>query len=316
MKNLKYIILASLISIKVFAAYEFKAYTRPVGAKALTFMKNANVDERYYNQLIDYAQLEKMAPLSQADLAGVQPEDVRSLTMEEFNQLYARLNTGPMPLGDYSGYILQKPPIFNAIKKRILKQASLFPAFTQIVQKATAVLGRSPEDALFELIWKGKRFLAKDGMDQIETRTTFNLLSSAATKFSPGDDKNSFTSKLKNVFVGVSDQFSFTGLPMHVFCGISQVDTRRESIITDGAYGDDFASYKTLGGLVNLESINGVITRKGLNITEEYRMVRPGLYIGKAYSNKLFLFNVALEISGETPSNQTVGSCFDGKTTR
>ncbi|MBC7467115.1 MAG: hypothetical protein H7256_14090 [Bdellovibrio sp.] len=308
MINLKYIILASLLSSPTFAAYEFKVVSRPVGTTALTFMKNANVDEKYYNQLIDYAQLEKMAPLSTAALANVQPDDLRSLTIEEFNQLYARLSAGPMPLGDYSGYILQKPPVFNAIKKRILKQASLFPGFTSAMQVFTSTLGRSPEDALFEFVWKGKRFFPKDNLDQIETRTSFNLVSAGASKFTPDWISNKIPAGLGKSFIWAADKTSFLGLPMHVYCGISQVDTRRESIITDGSYGDDFSSY--------LKYTDEIVTRKGLNITEEYRMVRPGLYIGKAYSNKLFLFNVALEISGDTPSNQTVGSCFDGKTTR
>jgi len=305
MKNIIYFILASLISSQVMAAYKFKVVSRPVGVKALTFVQNADTQEKYYNQLIDYAQLEKMAPLSSADLASVTAEDIRTLSMEEFNQLYARLSAGPMPLGDYSGYILQKPPVYNAVKKRILKQASVFANFLGIVKNAC---NREAEDCLFEFIWKGKRFLPADKMDQIETLTTINFGSSALTKFTPDILKGVIPSSIKAGIVNAADRLSFTGLPMHVYCGESLVDTRRESIITDGAFADDFANYSKL--------TDEVITRKGLKITEEYRMVRPGLYIGKAYSNKLFLFNVALEISGSAPSTQLADTCFDGKTTR
>lgn len=308
MKKLISLIAISLVTTQVFAAHEFVVENVMVGKSAIPFLKNKNVKEVYYNQLADYAQVEQMAPLTPAQLANVTAEDVRGLTMEQFNQLYARLSAGPMPVGDYSGYVLQKPPVFNAVKKRILKQAKLFTGFNSTVAK---VCGRQAEDCLFEFIWKGKRFLPKNKItDQIETRTTVNVGSAALSKFTPDIIKRNTPDIIGNLIVDAADKFSFEGLPMEVYCGISQVDTRRESIVTDGGFGDDFPSY------VNLR--DQIVTRKGLNITEEYRMVRPGLYIGKAYSNKLFLFNVALEVSGAQAAQaaQTEDKCFNGKTTR
>lgn len=305
MNKLNYLILTLLASTQALA-YNFNFTAETVGKAKIIFAKNADTAETSHFQHIDFAQLEKEAPLSQANLAGIKADDLRSLDMEHFNQIYARLNAGPMPLGDYSGYILQKSPIFNEIKKRILKQAKYFSEFLTLVSKGC---GRESEDCLFEFIWKGKRFLPKNEMDQIQARTTVNVVSSAFSKFTPSIIKNLVPNSIGKAAVGLADDFSFTGLPMNVYCGISQVDTRKESIIADGSFGDDFtADYS--------EIRDQIVTRKGLNISEEYRLVRPGLYIGKAYSNKLFLFNIALEISGATPTTGTVGTCFDGTTTR
>ena len=40
--------------------------------------------------------------------------------------------------------------------------------------------------------------------------------------------------------------------------------------------------------------IIGVRFRSGLRIREEVRMVRPGLYLGRAYSNRMFVMNFTL----------------------
>ena len=108
-----------------------------------------------------------------------------------------------------------------------------------------------------------------------------------------------------NFTEGLIDKASLTFFPMNTYCGISQVDTRRESIITDASFGDDFG----LPYYIGLR--DEVVTRKGLHITEEYRMLRPGLYLGKVFSNKLFLFNVVLEKTGTNISQETKGECVD-----
>jgi hypothetical protein len=306
MKKINVLAVLFILSPMAFAQ-EFKILSKPVGSTAISFVQNAAGPEKFYTQKIDYAKLEELAPLSTANLAALKADDLRNLTMEEFNQLYARLSAGPMPLGDYSGYILQKPPVYNAIKKRVLNQAGRFTSF--IEKMVSYGCGRASEDCLFEFIWKGKRFYPRNlETDEIQTRTTSNPISSGISKFTPDFVKKWIPTVAGNAATDASDMFSLTLLPMHVYCGISQVDARRESIITDGSFGDDFSPYIGLR--------DDIVTRKGLNISEEYRMVHPGLYIGKAYTNKLFLFNVALEVSGTPTQTETVDRCFDGKTTR
>ncbi len=282
---------------------QFALYSKQVGTVQVAFLRNATSTENAFNLKASFADIEKIAPLSPSLLRTLKPEDLRGLTMEEFNQIYARLGSGPMPFGDYAGYILQKPPIYDALKKRILKKILLATEFAKVAKIAC---GREGEDCLFEFIWKGKRFWPTNSTGQIMTKTLFNPVTSGFKFPLVGDlfKSKEFDTAL-DFAEGLIDKASPTIFPMETYCGVSQVDTRRESIIADASFGDEF-------GLPHYLSLRDeMVTRKGLNITEEYRMLRAGLYIGKVYSNKLFLFNTALEKTGTQTSPETSNACTD-----
>lgn len=286
----------------------FKVVEKQVGSVKIPFVQNAEHAEDFYTRKADYALIEKMAPLSTSQMMSLKPNDFSKLSMEEFDQIYARLGSGPMPLGDYKGYILQKPQLYYSIKNRLLKMVK---GATELSKVISMFCGKESEDCFFEVAWNGKRFMPKDDMDRIETMTTFNP-AATDTKFKnilPSFiTKNSLFEKAADIKDGLFDLANVTLFPMHVYCGISQSDVRRESIITDASYADDFSNYIGLR--------DEMITRKGMNITEEFRMVRPGLYIGKVFTNKLFLFNLAIEISGTKIPTETANACFDGTKTR
>lgn len=306
------LLLALLVGSQAMA-FNYNIVEKQVGSAKIGFLKNADVklnennEEGFYSLKADYAEIERLAPLRKENLAALNANDFRNLTMEEFNQIYARLGSGPMPYGDYSGFIMQKPHAYEALKKRILRQVK---AVSKVADIAKTVCQRDAEDCIFEFIWKGKRFYKKNDMDQVEARTTVNVVS-AGFKFSdliPGFLKSSSVDRALDFAEGLVDKASVTMFPMNTYCGISQVDVRRESIITDGTYGDDFSGF--------IGARDDIITRKNLNITEEYRMVRPGLYIGKAYTNKIFLFNLVLQKTGNVKQTDTANACFDGTKTR
>lgn len=285
------------------SALRFKVIFESVGSVQVPFVVNADTEETYFNLKADFAEVERLAPLNLETLKDIRPNDLRALSMEQFNQLYARLSSGPMPLGDYRGYVMQKPPIYNAIKKRVLKQVMLF---SQVATLAKQVCQKEAEDCLFEFIWKGKRFWPKDEQDQIMSKTLVNPASAGFKNTRVPDFlRFNFLDKALDFTEGVIDKTSLTFFPMHTYCGISQVDTRRESIIADAGFGDDFG----LPSYVGLR--DEVVTRKGLSITEEYRQLRPGLYIGKVYTNKLFLFNVVLEKVGTPTPSRDQNACLD-----
>lgn len=299
---IKSIFLFLLIAQQSFA-FRFNVVKKSVGPVEISFVQNADVKETTYNLKASFSDIERMAPLNRDALIPLEPNDLASLTMEEFNQLYARISSGPMPYGDYASYIMQKPPLFQVLKKRLLKHVLGFGKFAEFGKQ---LCGKEVEDCLFEAIWKGKRFAAKDDLDQIKSQSLFNLVSSGFKislvpdflKSKKVDDAIDFTE-------GLIDKASLTFFPMHTYCGISQVDTRRESIIVDGAFADEFGfpSY--------IAARDEIITRKQLNITEEYRMLRPGLYLGKVYSNRVFLFNVVLRKTGTLKQEITKDACLD-----
>ena len=96
-------------------------------------------------------------------------------------------------------------------------------------------------------------------------------------------------------------------MPARVYCGISLLDARKESIIIDYAYSDnEFGDGVT--GYLKLDDLAG---RNGLKIRDEIRMIRPGLYLGRAYLGNVFGLNFVLD---QTENLQPVlenSECFD-----
>ena len=72
--------------------------------------------------------------------------------------------------------------------------------------------------------------------------------------------------------------------PAKVYCGQSLLDARRESIIVDYDYSDEIEDYRA--------SPNSLAGRGGLKIRDEIRMIRPGFYLGRAYTNRMFLLEL------------------------
>jgi len=74
--------------------------------------------------------------------------------------------------------------------------------------------------------------------------------------------------------------------PAKLYCGQSLIDSRRESIIIDYAFTDEIAGYR--------ENPDFLAGRRGLKVRDEIRMVRPGLYLGRAYMDHAFILNFVL----------------------
>lgn len=79
--------------------------------------------------------------------------------------------------------------------------------------------------------------------------------------------------------------------PARVYCGQSLLDSRRESIVLDYSYGDTIPGY--------IAAFDWPMTRHGLNIRDEIRMVRPGLYLGRAYIQGIYTLNFILHSQAE-----------------
>lgn len=89
--------------------------------------------------------------------------------------------------------------------------------------------------------------------------------------------------------------------PAHVFCGQSLLDSRRESIVLDYNYADDLPGY--------LPVLDWPVTRQGLGIRDELRMIRPGLYLGRAYIKSTFALNFVLEQSVQESEKAWLDAC-------
>ena len=96
-----------------------------------------------------------------------------------------------------------------------------------------------------------------------------------------------------------------TVFPAKVYCGQSLLDGRRESIVIDHAFSDDIEGYRN--------KPDALAGRDGFMVREEIRMVRPGLYLGRAYMGRVFVANFVL--ASEDPqqsTGQAKEDCFVG----
>ena len=123
-----------------------------------------------------------------------------------------------------------------------------------------------------EALWKGKVFYR----DQHILRNRIEDLAMLRPIIGPGDIPK----------IAVDGKDAWLLFPAKLYCGQSLIDSRRESIIIDYAFTDDIPGYR--------ERPDFLAGRRGLKVRDEIRMVRPGLYLGRAYMDHAFILNFVL----------------------
>ena len=212
----------------------------------------------------DFAQVEYRFPLGPADLAKITPENLAVLNQEQLDQIYARLSAGPIPDGPFDGSIILSEG--ESGKLRAGEIVGGFAGFA-LHLKGIAV------DKIGELLWKGKVFYRDERVlrNRIEDLETFRKLG-----LIEGDPQK----------IVVSGKDAWLLFPAKLYCGQSLIDSRRESIIIDYAFTDELPGYQ--------EKPDFLAGRRGLKVRDEIRMVRPGLYLGRAYMDRVFVLNFVL----------------------
>jgi hypothetical protein len=224
---------------------------------------------------IDFAELEYRFALTPEDRMKITPDNLKELSQEQVDQIYARLPAGPIPDGIYHG-------------------GAFFPQgedeYSRIGEIVGGIMGRGVTEIsdrierIATYVWKGKAF-DRDNMalrNLIEDRTTLEALID--------DDEEIETVEIERkgfLSVFLPTRTVWLLFPAKLHCGQSLLDGRRESIIIDYAYNDDLES-------VFREDPDHWVNRKGLRIRDEIRMVRPGFYLGRAYINRAFALNFTL----------------------
>jgi hypothetical protein len=241
---------------------------------------------------IDLAKLEHDVPLSPADRAKLTPENLKALSQEEIDQIYARLTAGPIPDGVLLG------DLFFERGEDGLR--------TRLAEILNGGLGRTADRKVAALekvgksLWKGKRFYRAERM-----------LRNAIEDFAALKPLIEDESKIETVELPRRGLLSWISprttawllFPAKLYCGQSLLDGRRESIIIDYAYSHDLPGY--------MDKPDALAGRGGLAIRDEIRMVRPGFYLGRAYANRIFLLNFTV-YDPETMTNG-LQDFLDGK---
>jgi hypothetical protein len=221
---------------------------------------------------VDFARVEFEFPLSRADRMKLTPQIVAQMSQEQVDQVYGRLTAGPIPDGAYKGDLF-----FSAGDKMQ----------SRLDEILGGIGGRIAADQLDLLdkigtaLWKGKVFYR----DKRELR---NLISNSPVMLPLVGDPTTIkyrTSIPREGWLGsiLPKNEVWLLFPAKLYCGQSLLDGRRESIIVDYNYGEEIDGYRP--------KPDDLAARGGLKIRDEIRMVRPGFYLGRAYTNRMFLLN-------------------------
>lgn len=285
--------LLAIATLAFLSTREEKAPERPdIPFAALTDPSLKDPDNPLKIFHVDFAKLEHDTPLSLGDRAKLTPANLKTLSQEEIDQIYARLTAGPVPDGFMRGdlFFARGEEGLKTRLAEILDGGLGAVADTKI--EAMEKLGRS--------LWKGKRFYR----DQ-------RLLRNVIEDFKPIEGLIEDASKVQTIEIPRHGPLSWLSprstawllFPAKLYCGQSLLDGRRESIIIDYAFTHDLPGY--------MDRPDALAGRGGLAIRDEIRMVRPGFYLGRAYANRVFLLNFTV-YDAETADNG-LQAFLDGK---
>lgn len=240
----------------------------------------------------DFAEIEHQYPLSPADLQKITPEKLARLDQEQVDQIYARLTAGPIPDGAFDGDLFF--PKGTSSDRRLSEIiGGLAGRVAEFKATKIEILGRT--------LWKGKVFYRQDRL--LRNRIEDTALLKPLIQGDLGTIEK----------ITVNGKEAWLLFPAKLYCGQSLLDSRRESIVIDYAYSDTLPGYR--------ERPDFLASRHGLMIRDEIRMVRPGLYLGRAYAGRVFLLNFTLynralaerdgpafAKTGQTPEDCTIGT--------
>lgn len=262
-----------------------------VGAPKIDFVAAAED----YQSKPDFALVDYQYPIAPEQLARITPEYLASLTQEQVDQIYARLSAGPIPDGAFEGDLF-----FPKGGSGKLRASEIIGGLKGLIAQFK---GRKVE-ALGRALWKGKVFYREEMVlrNRIEDLAVLKPLID-------GD-----LSGLPKIEVDGRDAWLL--FPAKLYCGQSLLDGRRESIIIDYAFSDDLPGYN--------ERPDYLASRRGFKVRDEIRMVHPGLYLGRAYLDRVFVLNFTLtnealaEQGGESfvKTGQVQQDCWPGTQVR
>lgn len=217
-----------------------------------------------YQSKMDLAQVDYKYPIAAAELAKITPDYLATLEQEQLDQLYARLAAGPIPDGAFDGRILM--PRGSSGRFRLSEIVGGFSG-TVLHLKGLVI-----ED-VGEALWRGKVFfrderVLRNRIEDLSILRKIGLVEGEPKKMNYGGKE------------------TWLLFPAKLYCGQSLLDARRESIIIDYFFTDEIPGYQ--------ESPDYLAGRRGLKVRDEIRMIRPGLYLGRAYLDRGFALNFTL----------------------
>ena len=299
------ILLSLLCSAEAWPGGPPVPYVPPVPTCGAYLQTAVGPDEQglTYRCLPDLAEVEAAQPLTTRDLQAIDEVNLTTADQEQIDQIYARLTAGSLPEGEYAidlfglERLLELKKLFDRMKLDIEHGIAGFlpsdmPVVTLLHHQMSVIRQVTNEDGVkdflqsFRNTFVPRKTFARDtlgdGSQQLQSLTII------------GTDPQEHP-LMKNVFMkwqGISQQsplkLPIKLFPAKVYCGQSLLDARRESIVIDYAFSETLPEY------ARAPHINAFFGPRGLQIRDEMRMVRPGLYLGRVYMGRFHTMNFVL----------------------
>jgi hypothetical protein len=212
----------------------------------------------------DVARLRAEFALTDIERSALTPDNIRTLSQDQVDQIYLRLAAGPMPDGPFRGDLFY--PRDRRGRARI---RDLPPPAPTLLGNAAAL----EAERLGRALWRGKVFFRAQGIlrNRIEDLAVLKPIIPDAGTIP------------KLTFDGQTTWLLFPAL---LSCGESRLDPTRPSIVIDYSRGSEVEGYRPVP-----DKLAGP---EGLNIRDEVRRIRQGFYLGRAYFGERFALNFTL----------------------
>ncbi|MEW6542947.1 MAG: hypothetical protein AB1411_04970 [Nitrospirota bacterium] len=247
--------------------------------------------EEYYRCKMDFARLEHDYPLTGNDLAKITRSNLQAADQEQLDQIYARLTAGAIPDGPYEVHLFRPRDFGPSLQIAQMLAGERLKGLALLLSKP-----KEQREELVRQLWRGKVF---DKSQRI-VRTKIGDLAKLSSLISPKREEGVTTKQSPGA---AQEPLLF---PAKVYCGQSLLDGRREAIVIDYAYSHEIPGY--------VKEIDWLTGPQGLQVRDELRMVRPGLYLGRVYMGRMFFMNMILykeDLARQNPSS-TDQDCWVG----
>lgn len=212
----------------------------------------------------DVARLRTEFPLTDAERQALTPESIKRLNQAELDQIYLRLESGPIPDGPFRGDLF-----FPRDARKDVRLGEL----EGVQRESLGTLAAMRLENLGRMLWRGKVFFRSQGVlrNRIEDIAILRPLIPESHTIP------------KLTFDGQTTWLLF---PAALSCGESRLDATRKSIVIDYAKGPTIEGYR--------EIPDRLAGPDRLAIRDEVRIIRPGFYLGRAYFRDRFGLNFTL----------------------
>lgn len=212
----------------------------------------------------EIAQLRNDFPLTVPERLALTQDNLRSLTQDQVDQIYARLSAGPIPDGPFRGDLFFPRDRDGRARIRELSDAA---------PNLLGPLAALQAEQLGGMFWRGKMFFRSQAM--VRNRIEDLLILRPIITDAETIPKLTF-----------DEQTTWLLFPARLFCGDSRYDPTRRSIVVDYAQTEQLEGYRPVP-----DKIAGP---EGLNIRDEIRVIRRGFYLGRSYFGARFSLNFTL----------------------